>query len=39
MPQKAFLTNAAAGIVVLVVTLLVINSIAIFVRNRYQVRL
>jgi phosphate transport system permease protein len=39
MPQKAFLTNAAAGIVVLVVTLLVINSIAIFLRNRFQVRL
>jgi len=39
MPQKEFLTNAAAGIVVLVVTLLMLNSAAIFLRNRYQVRL
>jgi phosphate transport system permease protein len=39
MPQKAFLTNAAAGIVVLVATLLILNSVAIFLRNRYQVRL
>lgn len=39
MPQKEFLTNAAAGILVLVVTLLVLNSIAILLRNRYQVRL
>jgi phosphate transport system permease protein len=39
MPQKAFLTNAAAGIVVLVVTLLLLNSVAILLRNRYQVRL
>jgi phosphate transport system permease protein len=39
MPQKAFLTNAAAGIVVLVATLLLLNSLAIFLRNRYQVRL
>lgn len=39
MPQKEFLTNAAAGIVVLVVTLLLLNSVAIVLRNRYQVRL
>lgn len=39
MPQKEFLNNAAAGIVVLVVTLLLLNSVAIALRNRYQVRL
>ncbi len=38
MPQKEFLTNAAAGIVVLLITLAVINSVAIALRNRYQVR-
>jgi phosphate transport system permease protein len=38
MPQKAFLTNAAAGIVVLLVTLLLLNSIAIYLRNRTQIR-
>ncbi|MBP6628341.1 MAG: phosphate ABC transporter permease PstA [Kofleriaceae bacterium] len=37
-PQKAFLVNAAAGIVVLVAALLVLNSIAIYLRNRYQQR-
>ena len=39
MPQKAFLTNAAAGIVVLVSTLMLLNSVAIVLRNRYQVRI
>jgi phosphate transport system permease protein len=39
MPQRAFLTNAAAGIVVLIATLLVLNSAAIYLRNRYQQRL
>jgi phosphate transport system permease protein len=38
MPQKAFLANAAAGIIVLIATLLILNSIAIVVRNRYQQR-
>jgi len=38
MPQKAFLENAAAGIVVLLLTLLLINSVAIVLRNRYQRR-
>lgn len=35
-PQAGFLIDAAAGIVVLVVTLLVLNGFAIFWRNRYQ---
>jgi phosphate transport system permease protein len=38
MPQREFLVNAAAGIVVLMATLLVLNSIAIVLRNRYQRR-
>jgi phosphate transport system permease protein len=38
MPQKAFLVNAAAAIVVLMVTLLLLNSVAIYLRNRYQKR-
>jgi phosphate transport system permease protein len=38
MPQRDFLINAAAGIVVLMGTLLVLNSIAILLRNRYQTR-
>jgi phosphate transport system permease protein len=38
MPQRAFLVNAAAGIVVLLVTLLLLNSVAIFLRSRYQTR-
>jgi len=37
-PQKAFLTNAAAGIVVLMICLLLLNSVAIWLRNRYQKR-
>ena len=37
-PQKAFLTNAAAGILVLIVALLLLNSVAIWLRNRYQKR-
>ena len=39
MPQKAFLENAAAAIVVLMLTLLVLNSVAIVLRNRYQKRI
>jgi phosphate transport system permease protein len=37
-PQKAFLVNAAAAIVVLTVVLLLLNSVAIWLRNRYQKR-
>jgi phosphate transport system permease protein len=37
-PQKAFLVNAAAGIVVLMLCLLLLNSVAIWLRNRYQKR-
>lgn len=38
MPQEEFLVNAAAGIVVLMGTLLGLNSVAIFLRNHYQTR-
>ncbi|MEM9489772.1 MAG: phosphate ABC transporter permease PstA, partial [Myxococcota bacterium] len=37
-PKKAFEVNAAAGIVVLMVTLLLLNSVAIYLRNHYQKR-
>lgn len=37
-PQAAFLVNAAAGIVVLLVTMLALNIIAIVLRNRLQKR-
>ena len=36
MPQKGFMENAAAGIVILLVTLLMINLTAILLRNRFQ---
>jgi phosphate transport system permease protein len=35
-PQRAFVVNAAAGIVVLVATMLVLNGAAIFLRSRLQ---
>ena len=35
-PQEEFLTNAAAGIVVLLAVTLLLNALAIFLRNRYQ---
>ena len=35
-PQKEFHTNAAAGIVVLLAVTLLLNALAIFLRNRYQ---
>ena len=35
-PQKGFHINAAAGIVVLLVVTLLLNALAIFLRNRYQ---
>ena len=37
-PQQGFLTDAAAGIVVLMITLLMLNGVAIYLRNRYQHR-
>jgi phosphate transport system permease protein len=37
-PQKGFLVNASAGIVVLLFILLVLNGMAIWLRNRYQRR-
>lgn len=38
-PQKSFATNAAAGSVVLLVVLLLMNAGAIWLRNRYQKKL
>ncbi len=38
VPNKDLRVNAAAGIVVLVVVLLLLNSVAIWLRNRYQKR-
>ncbi len=38
-PQKEFLVNAAAGIVVLLATMLVLNTFAIYLRNRLEKRL
>jgi phosphate transport system permease protein len=35
-PQEAFLINAAAGIAVLMITMLALNSVAIVMRNRLQ---
>ena len=37
-PNADFLVNAAAGIVVLLGTLLVLNSVAIYLRHRFQIR-
>ena len=37
-PQDEFRGLAAAGIIVLLLILLTMNSIAVFLRNRYQVR-
>jgi phosphate transport system permease protein len=37
-PQKGFHTNAAAGIIVLLIVLLSFNAIAIVLRNKYQRR-
>ncbi|MCX7904722.1 MAG: phosphate ABC transporter permease PstA [Caloramator sp.] len=39
MPKKEFQNVAAAGIIVLLVILLGINSIAIILRNKYQIRM
>ncbi len=38
LPQEEFKVNAAAGIVILMVVLLFLNSIAIYLRNHYQTR-
>jgi phosphate transport system permease protein len=38
LPQHEFRGLAAAGIIVLLVVLLGMNSVAIFIRNRYQRR-
>ncbi len=35
-PQKGFFTNAAAAIIVLLAVLLIMNAIAIWLRNKYQ---
>ncbi len=35
-PQKAFLTNAAAGIVVLLLAMMLFNTVAVVLRHRYQ---
>jgi len=37
-PQREFLNNAAAGIMVLLLTMLVLNGLAIYLRNRLQKR-
>lgn len=37
-PQEEFHTNAAAGIIVLLVVLLLMNGTAIYIRNRFQKR-
>lgn len=39
MPKKDFQNVAAAGIIVLLFILLGVNSIAIFLRNKYQIRM
>jgi phosphate transport system permease protein len=36
MPQKGFMENAAAGIIILLATLLTINLLAILLRNHFQ---
>jgi phosphate transport system permease protein len=38
-PQKGFFTNAAAGILVLLAVLLLMNSVAVYLRQRHQKRL
>lgn len=37
-PQEAFAVNAAAGIIVLLATMLLLNTVAILIRNRFQTR-
>lgn len=38
-PQKGFLINAAAGIIILLIILILMNSLAVWLRNRFQKRL
>lgn len=38
-PQKGFLVNAAAGIIILLVILILLNSLAVWLRNKFQRRL
>jgi phosphate transport system permease protein len=38
-PQKAFHANAAAAILVLLLVLLVMNALAVYLRQRFQKRL
>jgi len=38
-PQKGFFENAAAGIIVLLAVLLLMNAVAVVLRQRYQKRL
>ncbi len=38
-PQKAFHANAAAAILVLLIVLLLMNALAVYLRQRYQKRL
>ncbi|MEK7306704.1 MAG: phosphate ABC transporter permease PstA [Nitrospirota bacterium] len=38
-PQKGFMVNAAAGIIVLLVILILLNSLAVWLRNKLQRRL
>ena len=38
-PQEAFVINAAAGIIVLLSTMLAINTVAVIVRNKLQKRI
>lgn len=38
-PQEAFLINAAAGIIILITATLLLNGIAIYLRNRWQRRI
>jgi phosphate transport system permease protein len=38
-PQKGFVINAAAGVIVLLAVLLLMNGIAVYLRQRFQKRL
>ncbi len=38
-PQKGFMVNAAAGIIVLLIILILLNSLAVWLRNKFQRRL
>lgn len=38
-PQKGFMVNAAAGIIILLIILILLNSLAVWLRNKFQRRL